>query len=56
MARTLVVKTADGRVPVDDVTKTNWTHDGTLEVLDSDGDVIGEFPTAEWAVVADNLG
>jgi len=50
---TIIVQTDTERVPVE-ADKTEWTHDGTL-VCYHEGQEIGEFPNAEWAVREDNL-
>ena len=55
MPETITVATDSERVTVRGVARTDWTHDGTLELFDADDTAIAEFPTARYAVVADKL-
>jgi hypothetical protein len=57
MSEPVTVATAAGdRVTVTGVAYTNWTHDGTLELFDSDDTVIAEFPGARWSGHAEHVG
>ena len=56
MPETITVATADGeRIDVSGVARTDWTHDGTLELFDADDVAIGEFPDARWTAVAEKV-
>ena len=52
----VTVATGDGeRVTVTGVAYTDRTHDGTLELYDSDDTVIAEFPEARWSGHAEHV-
>ena len=56
MPETITVATADGeRIDVSGVARTDRTHDGTLELFDTDDVAIGEFPDARWTAVAEKV-
>ena len=56
MPETITVATADGeRIDVSGVAYTEWDHDGTLELFDTDDVAIGEFPDARWTAVAEKV-